>query len=127
MRIIAATNADLPCKVQNAQFREDLFYRLAAFPISLPPLCQRREDIVPIARYFLHNLAAHAAAATPRLSEEATRALEARSWRGNVRELQHGIERALILCGDDSEILPEHLSFTDFETARCEPANRRVF
>ena len=106
VRVIAATNADLATLSQNKQFREDLFYRLSVFPIELPPLAQRREDIAPLAGHFLRQFLAgkedHA------LPQELLRVLEKYSWPGNVRELRHVLERACILA-EGGPILPQHL------------------
>lgn len=105
VRIIAATNADLRELVRHKQFRDDLFYRLSIFPIEMPPLSERQDDIERLATYFLGKLEIDGPG---RLSVEAVRALKAHSWPGNVRELQHVIERASILA-EGGTILPEHL------------------
>jgi len=110
VRVIAATNAELEVRAQRGQFRSDLYYRLAAFPLELPSLADRREDIVPLAEHFLRQLADAAGKTTPELSSECAQQLEAHGWNGNVRELQQVMERAAILAGDASEILPEHLN-----------------
>lgn len=110
VRVVAATNEDLLEKVERAAFRQDLYYRLSAFPIELPPLCDRLADVVPLAEHFLE----HATAGTrtqARVSGEAARMLQGHTWPGNVRELQHVIERAAILAEDCDEIGPEHLYF----------------
>jgi DNA-binding NtrC family response regulator len=108
-RVIAATNADLAAKVEVGAFREDLYYRLAAFPLEIPPLAQRVADIVPLAQHFLDGLAASGDSRPLQLSASAGRALEARAWRGNVRELQHVMERAAILADGAEVIQPVHL------------------
>src|SRR5581483_5462456 len=104
VRVIAATNADLRDLVQKKQFREDLFYRLAVFPIELPSLAERRDDIPALAWHFL----AQGDAAGPCLTPEALELLKKHTWPGNVRELQHVLERASILA-EGGPILPEHL------------------
>jgi DNA-binding NtrC family response regulator len=104
VRVIAATNADLCSRVQGKHFREDLFYRLSVFPIELPPLIERRDDIPALAWHFL----AQDDVARPMLSPEAMELLKKHSWPGNVRELQHVLERASILA-EGGAILPEHL------------------
>lgn len=109
VRVIAATNANLAAMVEKRQFREDLFYRLSVFPIELPPLSQRREDIEALARAFLRKLQSEKEQV---LSAEAVERLQAYSWPGNVRELQHIIERASILA-EGGPILPEHLQMRD--------------
>ena len=103
-RVIAATNVDLAELSRQKLFRQDLYYRLAVFPIELPPLAQRRGDVALLADYFLHKLSGRRSLISP----EAIRALERHNWPGNVRELQHVIERALILA-EDEVIQPEHL------------------
>lgn len=110
-RVVAASNVDLASRAARGEFRQDLFYRLAAFPIELPLLAQRRIDIVPLAEHFLACMAAALEMTAPRLSPEAIRILENHSWRGNVRELQHVMERASILVESGTTIEAEHLYF----------------
>lgn len=112
VRVVAASNVDLVQRAARGEFRRDLFYRLAAFPIELPPLAARREDIVPLAEHFLDCMAAALAIKAPRLSPEAVRMLEEYGWEGNVRELQHVIERASILVEDQDTVGAEHLCFS---------------
>ncbi len=106
VRILAATNRPLEDMVRERTFREDLFFRLNVFPIVLPPLRERRGDVPRLTAFFLRK---HGASAE-KVSPAAMAALEAHSFPGNVRELEHAIERALILAGPDP-IGPEHLSF----------------
>jgi DNA-binding NtrC family response regulator len=115
VRVVAASNVDLATLAGTRKFREDLFYRLSAFPIELPALAERRADIVPLAEHFLTCMSAAMNMPRPRLSVEALRLLEAHSWRGNVRELQHVIERASILAESSDTVLAEHLYFSYFE------------
>ncbi len=103
-RIIAATNKDLKLMVVENRFREDLYYRLAVFPIQVIPLRQRKQDILLLARHFLSDTDEK----HPGFSPEAIRRMEQYSWPGNVRELKNCVEYALILAGDE-RILPEHL------------------
>jgi DNA-binding NtrC family response regulator len=110
-RVISATNAHLLTLVREGRFREDLYYRLCAFPIQLPPLRDRPEDIAPLAAHFLAKFAAPLAA--PEFSAEALQLLKTQSWAGNIRELQNVIERALILSEDEAVIRPEHLLLAD--------------
>ncbi len=98
VQIVAATNRDLDQMVAQAQFRQDLYFRLQAFPVSLPPLRQRREDIPALARYFLGRMAAHLNKTLSGLNEEALRLMQAYDWPGNVRELEHVVQRAVIIC-----------------------------
>ncbi|MHC4405645.1 MAG: sigma-54-dependent transcriptional regulator [Planctomycetota bacterium] len=103
-RLVAATNRDLGEAVNNGQFRDDLYYRINVVEMIVPPLTERREDILPLARHF----AAEFAGAPVRLSPQATQCLLAYGWPGNVRELRNAIQRACLLCRGDV-ILPEHL------------------
>ncbi len=116
-RIIAATNANLPRMVKEGRFRDDLYYRLAVFPIEIEPLRARREDIVLLGQHFLNRLSEEMQSSIRALSPAAVRALERHSWPGNVRELRQVIERALILAEDHLEIQPEHLSWEGEETS----------
>ena len=97
VRIIAATNADLGAAVRAGRFREDLFYRLNVITLTIPPLRQRREDILPLARRFLSELAHETNRRTPSLSAAVEQALLGHSWPGNVRELRNVVERSLLL------------------------------
>jgi DNA-binding NtrC family response regulator len=112
VRVLAASNADLASRAARGEFRQDLFYRLSAFPIELPTLAQRRIDIVPLAEHFLACMAAALEMQPLRLSSEAIRILENHPWRGNVRELQHVMERASILVESGTTIEAEHLYFS---------------
>jgi transcriptional regulator with GAF, ATPase, and Fis domain len=105
VRVVAATNADLDARVAAREFRTDLYYRLAVFPIELPKLAQREGDIALLAREFLASMAGSCVT----LSEAAMKMLERHAWPGNVRELRHVIERAVILAGSATCILPEHI------------------
>jgi DNA-binding NtrC family response regulator len=111
VRVVAATNEDLLEKIECGDFREDLYYRLSAFPIELPPLCERPADIVPLAEHFLEQANAATRNRRPIVSKEAAHLLQAHPWPGNVRELQHVMERASILAGELDQIGPEHLYF----------------
>ena len=113
VRVISATNVDLQRSVQQKTFRQDLYYRLAVFPIELPPLRQRREDILPLASHFLDNFCEQAAYPCKQLSATAAAVLRQHSWPGNVRELQHAIERAFILSGDERQLKPAHFNLTE--------------
>jgi len=97
VRIIAATNRDLKKEVDAGRFREDLFYRLSVFPIEIPPLRQRRDDIPPLVEHFLRQSARRMNRPAMRISQAALSQLTAHDWPGNVRELQNTIERAVIL------------------------------
>ena len=108
VRVVAATNQDLLARVEAGQFRRDLYYRLAVFPIELQPLRNRPADILPLARHCLRLLQADQPAAAASFSPEAMDLLERYPWPGNVRELQHAVERALILAAEEEIIAPGH-------------------
>ncbi len=97
VRVVAATNRDLEAAVRSGQFREDLLFRLNVVEVTVPPLRERREEILPLARRFLAFFARAARRAVPELSPQAERVLLAYPWPGNVRELRNAIERAVIL------------------------------
>jgi DNA-binding NtrC family response regulator len=106
VRLIVATNRDLEQEVADGRFREDLYYRLNVFTITLPPLRERREDIPLLTKHFLHQFCG---AQQLTISSAAEEMLLAYGWKGNVRDLRNVIERATILCRPGSEILPAHL------------------
>jgi DNA-binding NtrC family response regulator len=103
-RIVAASNRDLKEAVAGGGFREDLYYRLAVIPIQVPPLRQRREDVLPLARHFLGRYGPE----SPGFSAEAVRLMQAHPWPGNVRELENAMEFAGVLAGGQ-RVTPEHL------------------
>jgi transcriptional regulator with GAF, ATPase, and Fis domain len=118
VRIIAATNRVLEREVEAGRFREDLYYRLSLFPIELPPLRDRKEDIAVLASHFLRLASQRLNRPVPRLTSVDLRALEQYDWPGNVRELAHVIERAVILT--DGRRLPLDQALT---LARPRPAH----
>lgn len=118
VRVLSATNADLEAAVGTGAFRQDLYFRLAGFPVEVPPLRERREDISLLSRHFLSIFAAEMGLEPPPLSPEALSPLETYSFPGNIRELKNILERALIESGG-TEIRPEHLHF--FKPARAAP------
>ncbi|MCY3870265.1 MAG: sigma 54-interacting transcriptional regulator, partial [Gemmatimonadetes bacterium] len=97
-RIMAATNRDLKDMVNEGDFREDLYYRLNAFPMYLPPLRERTEDIPGLAEFFKNRMAAHIGKQIGALIPEVIEVLQTCDWPGNVRELEHTIQRAVIAC-----------------------------
>jgi formate hydrogenlyase transcriptional activator len=107
VRVVAATNRDLEEMVARGTFRADLYYRLAVFPVELPPLRERREEIRPLATHFLARQSAAMNRRPPRIPEDAWRALEAHDWPGNVRELENFLQRALILSPGPELALPD--------------------
>lgn len=108
VRIIAATNRDIEKAVREGSFREDLYYRLNVFPITLPPLRDRIEDIPLLVDYFIGKYSAEMKVPQKFISKEAIARLINYDWKGNVRELENTIERAMILC-DGNIIGPEHI------------------
>src|SRR5262249_6245820 len=132
VRVIAATNRNLDDAVAQGTFRADLYYRLNVFDIHIPPLRERRDDILPLAAGFLREFAGADAELTPKAME----ALYRHEWLGNVRELRNVLERALILC-EGRFIEPEHLclrsrpdvppsSITDLETLEKRAVERAM-
>ncbi len=128
VRIICATNIDIEEKVKEGKFREDLFYRLNVFPINLPPLRQRKDDIYLLADYFLGRLAQKFSDKKITLSPEAVKILRENYWHGNVRELQNTLERAVILS-KDGLIKPAHLIFESKQKAKtdCKEESLKTF
>jgi len=121
VRVLATSNRNMPEEVAGGRFREDLFYRLNVFPLTLPALRERVEDIVPLAEHLLVRAAKTNGRATPRLSEEAAGRLRAHGWPGNVRELDNVVQRALIL--QDGELIQgEDLHFETAPPAAARPA-----
>jgi transcriptional regulator with PAS, ATPase and Fis domain len=127
IRVVAATNQDLPKAVERGTFREDLFYRLQVFDIAIVPLRDRRGDILPLAEAFLQELAPSLGRPPAAVAGDARQALLRHDWPGNVRELRNALERAAILC-DGGPIEARHLALQP----RCAPArvdttNLKVF
>ncbi len=99
VRVVAATNKDLKKEVAEGRFREDLYYRLAVIPIAIPPLRERTEAILPLARFFLDHLNKEMGRSVEGFTPEAERAMLGYRWPGNVRELRNLVERAVLLSG----------------------------
>ena len=108
--MIAATNVGLSAKAEAGLFRPDLYHRLSSMIIWIPPLRDRREDILPITEYYLRKFAAEMRVPVPSLTPETMAALEGYAFRGNVRELMNIIENALIVS-EGAAIQPKHLRF----------------
>jgi two-component system response regulator PilR (NtrC family) len=106
-RVITATNRDIGPMVEAGTFRRDLYYRVSVIPLHVPSLRERRDDIPILAEHFVKRFSARSGK-TVELSETALRALEERPWKGNVRELEHTIERAVALTQDGAAINPDH-------------------
>src|SRR5205807_1917866 len=102
VRLISATNRDLVGDVKNGRFREDLFYRLHVFPIAVPPLAQRPEDIPELTRHFLVRFAAEEGKRVTHMSAEALALLRTHPWPGNVRQLENAVFRAVVLAERDT-------------------------
>jgi len=112
VRVVCATNVNLLNQVKQKLFRQDLYYRIAVFPVELPPLRERPEDIGLLAEKFLADLCSEASVPSKRLSASSVAFLRQSHWPGNVRELQHAVERAFILAGRETQIHVEHFSQT---------------
>jgi len=119
VRVLAATNKDLKRLVRGGQFREDLYYRINVLPITLPPLRERREDIIDMAVWFLQKFRLDYNRRFSGFSEEARKRLLAYSWPGNIRELRNCIERAVIICRN-SKIGPESLYLDTEDGSPCD-------
>jgi two-component system, NtrC family, response regulator AtoC len=121
VRVIAATNKDLAQSIANGSFREDLYYRINVFPIHIPPLRERRDDILPLMEFFMKSLSARVGKPAPALSPEAKELLRSYDWPGNARELANAIERALIIAqgnGISIDDLPMKQDFGSGKSAR---------
>jgi transcriptional regulator with PAS, ATPase and Fis domain len=108
VRVLAATNRSLPERIREGRFREDLYYRLRVVEIELPPLRDRREDVVPLARKFVDEFARQMRRGALRLDAGCLSRLEAYAWPGNIRELRNAVEHAVVMC-PGKLIQPEHL------------------
>jgi two-component system, NtrC family, nitrogen regulation response regulator NtrX len=124
VRVLSATNKTLADEIRRGAFREDLFFRLAVVPLTVPPLRDRREDIAPLARHFLAQFSSRFGRKPKSVSPAAFEALESYRWPGNVRELKNLIERLMILCAAE-EIRREDLpaEIRDAELAAAPPAD----
>ena len=124
VRFIAATNRDLQEEVKQGAFREDLWYRLHIFPITLPPLRQRPEDIPQLARYFLNRVAKKLGKNIQKIPSKVMQALQHYPWPGNVRELENAIERAAVNTrGPSLELAGDFLAAPPAASA---PANQSL-
>ena len=137
MRVISATNRNLIADVKSGRFREDLFYRLHVFPITVPPLRERPEDIPDLVRHFLARFAAEEGKRIRAVSADALGAAPAYPWPGNVRQLENAVFRAVVLADGDEigagefpQIAPSYASTgtaiapTRGDSARCAPPHR---
>jgi two-component system, NtrC family, nitrogen regulation response regulator NtrX len=112
VRVLAATNKDLPAEIRQGRFREDLYFRLNVIPIFVPPLRDRAEDILPLAEHFMHELAREYGRRPKGFDAGAATGLRSYRWPGNVRELRNVIERLMIMVHGDA-ITPGDLSFLE--------------
>jgi DNA-binding NtrC family response regulator len=119
VRVVAATNKDLRQAVERGEFRRDLFFRLAVFPVEIPPLRERGDDVLLLARHFAAQLGKETRGREAALSEASLRALSEHNWPGNVRELENAIERACILA-DSATLEPEDLGLAKMSAAAPE-------
>ncbi len=119
VRIIAATNKNLEEMVENKRFREDLFYRINVFPVHIPPLRERKEDIPKLSKHFIQQFSKAFGRKPPELSGKAIKKLVRYPWRGNIRELKNVLERAMILCSG-SQITSDHLVLNASQEKRFE-------
>ena len=120
LRVLAATNKNLQEAVKAGKFREDLLYRLQIFPISIPPLRARAEDIPLLAESFLEHFAAKHQRSTREFSREAIQILQRFPWPGNVRQLRNAVERIVLTCKTatiEADALPDFLRVHDQDTA----------
>jgi len=122
VRIIASTNRDLKAEVLANRFRQDLYFRINVFSITIPPLRERKKDIIPLAEFFLKQFSAKLNRRVGVLTEETKNLLLSYSWPGNVRELQNEIERLVLLSDSDRDIGPELLSEHITQRRRPSPA-----
>jgi transcriptional regulator with PAS, ATPase and Fis domain len=118
-RVICATNKDLEKAVKEKTFREDLFYRVNVFAISLPPLRARRGDVARLAHYFLEKYVRQMSKSIHSFSPDAMLALKMYDWPGNVRELENAVERAVVVCTGDT-IQREHLPMHTLNATRAD-------
>jgi len=117
-RIIAASNIDLKEAVKKGNFREDIYYRLNVLSINMPPLRERKEDIIPLAKSFINEFNAEFHKNVKGISPEVEIAFKSYSWPGNVRELRNLIERIILLIEEDDIVLPQHLPKELFENKK---------
>jgi two-component system, NtrC family, response regulator HupR/HoxA len=110
VRIIASTNRDLKAEVEAGRFRQDLYFRINVFSVTIPPLRERTRDVLPLAEFFLKQFSTKLNRRVAGFREETCRLLEGYSWPGNVRELQNEVERLVLLAEPDKAIGPEYLS-----------------
>jgi transcriptional regulator with PAS, ATPase and Fis domain len=125
VRVITATNRDLPASIESGTFRSDLYYRLNVFPIEIPPLRERREDIPLLVEYFIDRYATKAGKKIRGINRVTLDRLKSYAWPGNIRELQNVIERSIIVCETENFAVDE--SWLSGEPAEPEQASGPFF
>ena len=125
MRVIAATNRDLKASMNAGAFRSDLFYRLNVFPIEMPALRSRREDIAMLVEYFIDRYASKAGKKIRRINKGSLKVLQSYPWPGNIRELQNVIERSVIVCETETLVIDEN--WLSRESVKLQPPSRPLF
>ena len=118
VRILAATNKDLPALVKKQMFREDLFYRVNVITVDVPPLRERNDDVLLLARHFTARFADEQGKQTPEFSDGALQALRSYSWPGNVRELENLVQRVVVMTDVDVIGVPELPPYMRFSAQR---------
>jgi len=131
VRVIAATNRDLTAAVANGTFRQDLFYRLNVFPIEVPALRERNEDILMLVEYFVQRYASRAGKNIHSIDKKTLDLLQCYDWPGNIRELQNVIERSMILSSGevfsvDELWLPQEISRPASQVKESQPLNKQL-
>jgi PAS domain S-box-containing protein len=121
VRVIAATNRDLESAIAGGAFRSDLFYRLNVFPIEMPPLRERKEDIPILIEYFIHRYSRKAGKKIAGIEKRTLNLLESYAWPGNIRELQNILERSIILC--ETDLFSVDPSWLSFESSSSQPGS----
>jgi PAS domain S-box-containing protein len=122
VRVIAATNSDLKIAMAEGDFRSDLFYRLNVFPIEVPPLRDRKEDVAMLVEYFIDRYASKAGKKIRTINKPSLQLLKSYSWPGNIRELQNVIERAVIVCETETLVIDEN--WLSRESVKLQPPSR---
>ncbi len=122
VRVIATTNRDLKAAMTAGAFRSDLFYRLNVFPIEIPPLRERREDIPLLVKYFIDRYASKAGKKIRSVNKKSLALLQSYPWPGNIRELQNIIERSVIVCEDENLMIDEN--WLSRESVKTQPPSR---
>lgn len=127
VRILSTSNRNMKFEVQAGRFREDLFYRLNVFPLAIPSLAERADDILPICNKLIHKHSVNQGTAVPQMTSEAKEKIVSHNWPGNIRELENVVQRALLLCTANTINADNILIETDvFEKLNVPPVNKNV-